>query len=530
MTNKSTLQIIKEDKNFILLLTLYIFLLLFFCSKMSPFYVTNEWSDPNVYFNVAKGMVNGRTLYTEVFDHKGPFIFFLYSAGYIISNSNFFGMFIIELISWLLMSYSIYLTARLYLGKAGSFFTALIFPSFLLKLMIAGGSAEEFILVGEIISLYLFVRYFKDKGNFSHNPWCMFVHGIICSMVILTKINLIMFWFFPLLGIFINLLSNKRYKNIIYNLLAYLAGFALVAIPIILYFYVNNALEEAYNTYIVLNSKYAKVGSLTEVLILLVTKILYLFLDSFSLFLLPIIGIFIFPVNFIKNTIGRWSIILSGITLYVIIFMSKTFFYYYPIPFLVFDVLGLVCIFIYIKKYASIKFTSGMIASFFFIFFFMCLSQKRLTNTWLEYKILNSKDFKVDGFMTERLSDEIKKSPHPTLLNLGFGLGNSLFTTCNIVPNVKFFLKPNLPFSTFPELRNDQTEYIRQKKTEFIVLPCRIYNLSKIKENDPNNTDEFLYYYHLPVLKENYNLIKTDTIKNDIDNNALEVYYLYKRK
>ena len=34
-------------------------IVLFFCSKNSPFYVFNDWVDANAFFTMGKGMMNG---------------------------------------------------------------------------------------------------------------------------------------------------------------------------------------------------------------------------------------------------------------------------------------------------------------------------------------------------------------------------------------------------------------------------------------------------------------------------------------
>lgn len=511
------------DRRLIFLLFIYVVLLLFFGSKMSPFYTSNEWADPNIYFNVAKGMLNGRTLYTEVFDHKGPLIFFIYGAGCFISSTSFFGMFLIQVISWTILLSYVYFTAKLYLNQALSFIISLIFSLFLMKLMKAGGSVEEFILVWECISLYYFIKYFKQISLSAHLPKYMFIHGTLCTMTLLTKINLIMFWFFPLLFIFLTILWHKNFKNFLLNVIYFLSGCAIVALPVIFYLYYNNALEEAYNVYIVLNSKYSQISSISGTLILLLSRISFLFIDSFSLLVFPAIGLFYFSIKYFKSKAISLTLILSGISSYITIFMAPMFQYYYPIPFLVFSVLGLIGLFLYLQKYISTRFSISPLILITIISVFLGLSLRLLTNTWVETTIL-----KQNKYLTEKLRNEIIKEKHPTLLNLGFGLGNSLFTTCNIVPNVKYFVKPNLSYNIYPQLRNEQTSYIKKKKTQFIVLPYRPYKGESYIHVE--NTDEFLYYKNLPVLKENYNLITIDTIKNRIDENNLEIYYLYKRK
>ena len=135
------------ENKIIILLGCYVFFLLIICSHMSPLYYSNEWADVNIYFNVAKAIFNGRTLYTETFDHKGPLIFFIYGLGYLISNNSFFGMFLIQWIAWFTMVYYIYKLSKLYLDNTFAYIVAIIFPVFILKMMKAGGSAEEFIPV-----------------------------------------------------------------------------------------------------------------------------------------------------------------------------------------------------------------------------------------------------------------------------------------------------------------------------------------------------------------------------------------------
>ena len=127
-------EIISEKKTLIILFV-YSFLLLFFCSKMSPLYPFNEWDDINLYFTIGKGLFNGKIIYSELFDHKGPLIFFIYGIAYLISNTTFFGMYIIEALMWAFMICAGYFTAKLYIDKIYAFIVALIYPLFTLPLI-----------------------------------------------------------------------------------------------------------------------------------------------------------------------------------------------------------------------------------------------------------------------------------------------------------------------------------------------------------------------------------------------------------
>jgi len=495
---------------------------------MSPFYYSNEWADANVYFNIGKAIFNGKILYTEVFDHKGPLIFFIYGLGYLISNTSFLGVFLIELLLWCAMITAIYYIAKLYLNRGLACIIAFLFPVFLVELMKAGGSAEEFILTFECISLYFFIKYFKEKDASTHNPSYMFVHGILCSMVLFIKINLIMFWFFPLAGIFLSLLIKKEYRNLAVNFLTFLGGLLVVATPIIGYLYTNDALEEAYRIYIELNRKYAELQGVGDTLLLLIYRILYLFIQPLSLLLLPLLGILYFPLKCIKNVIGKWAFVLTGLVLYIIIYMSPVYQAYYPLPFMIYTLLGILSIFIMLDRYAKLpSLPLKYVVLFAFVLFYAGISRTNLDET----KLSIYSDEKPH-LMTQKMHNIITKEEAPTLLNLGFGLGNSLFTTCNIIPNVKYFLSPNLTYKSYPDLRDEQEKYIKNKATLFVVTQQELFITSKkkegweSKEREVNNQE---YFEHLPAFKENYSLILVDTIINTIDSKSLDIYKLYKR-
>ena len=89
-----------KNKNVTLYLSLFIiaFTTLLFCSHSSFLYPTNTWVDVNCFVTVAKSMLNGKLLYRDIYDQKGPYLFFIHILCYIVSPNSFFGVFILELV------------------------------------------------------------------------------------------------------------------------------------------------------------------------------------------------------------------------------------------------------------------------------------------------------------------------------------------------------------------------------------------------------------------------------------------------
>ncbi|MBK5721767.1 glycosyltransferase family 39 protein [Dysgonomonas sp. Marseille-P4677] len=497
---------ILEEKNIFVVLFIYAFLLIFFCSLMSPLYPFNDWSDINLYFNIGKAMFHGQTLYTDIFDHKGPLIFVIYGIGSLISEQSFLGMYIIESLTWVLMIFSTYLIARLYLDKIYAFAVALIFPVLLLSHSSEGGSAEEFIVLFEIISLYLFIRYFKNKEASAHKPAHMLLHGIMCTVVIFIKINLVVFWVFPLLAIFINILLKKEYKNLFWNIFSFIGGVLIVSLPIVIYFWVNNALSYAWDTYITLNRTYAQIGDFSRIMENLIVRFYQrLKYDNYE-FVIILIGAVYFPFKYIGCRIGKAAIILSFASLYTVIFMAANYVFYYSMPYYIFSILGCIVILDLVRKYIRIQ----PHWYFYLLFTIVALACGIKTKEFFSRSkevILRQKQ---PNDVLHKFYNIVIQEKNPTLMCLGLDATTGIFTMANIMPNVKYFISPNLPYNIYPEMRDEQTRYIEDKEVEFIILSGASFSYD--------------YYRALPILQENYNLEST------FEENGISTYFLYKRK
>ncbi|MDR0824135.1 MAG: hypothetical protein LBN74_03515, partial [Prevotella sp.] len=427
-------------------------------------------------------------------------------VGYLISNTSFLGMYIIEVLMWTFMIYAAYFTAKLYLDKVYAFIVALIFPLFVLSHSLEGGSAEEFIIVFESISLLLFLIYFKDKNGSTHRPVYMLIHGVLCAAALLIKINLIVFWFFPLLAIFINILKHKEYKNFIRNIIAYIVGLLILILPVSIYFIYNNALSDAWNTYITLNANYAKLGDISQIIENLTVRFYQrLRFEPFE-YLVILTGVFYFPIKYIKNPLEKIALIISFIALHIVIFMSPNYVFYYSIPYYIFSLLGCVVIFDIIGKFLKLQAKWHFYILFLILALAIGVKEKSFFGT---SKAEIRREQKPDNLVFQ-FSDIITKEKNPTLLNLSLDLGNGVFTMANIIPNVKYFISPNLPHSIYPDMRDEQTKYIENKEVQFIILSEFSFN--------------FDYFYNLPALNENYEIIDTYI------EYATKTYYLYKRK
>lgn len=510
MQFQSTIKQIKESKSYLIALTLYAFLFLFFCSKMSPLYPTNEWEDVNVYFNIGKGIMEGRTLYSEIFDPKGPFIFLLYGFGYLISHTSFIALYIFFSIGWAIALYSIFRSVEtIFNGKKTlAFLTALLTPIVALQYIYVGGSAEEIILIAQCVSLYIFISYF-NRAKTGVNS--LYILGITTSIIIFTKINLSLFCFFPLLAIFIDLLSQKKVRPFLASTAYYLLGFGTIALPICFYLWYNNALEEAFNTYILLNKHLAVNIPIQELIKNGASRFYTMFRENLIGATLVLIGIFYFPIRYISVSIAKTAFILSGITMISIIFFAGVFHFYYPLPLYIFAPLGLIVVFGWLDKYITIEY-SAKVLSFFAIFALLLGIAKTSFFEMGGSQIARQVDPEGPAYQFKHIID---KEKNPNFLNLAYGNTIGIYTICNIIPDTRFFTSLNIAHELYPTLRDEQTKYVDNQQCQFIALD----NLN------PN----FEHFKELPSLQNNYSLIDSCLVEKTYIDGQFHIYYLYKR-
>jgi len=488
-----------------LFLFFYVLILFFGCSKFSPLYSFNYWADINIYFTIGKGIWFDKVIYKDLFDHKGPLIFFIYGIGYLISNTSFLGMFIIQVLVQFIGLYFSYLTLKLFLNRNLSLILALLVPLFVLVYNGNGGAAEEFIFVFQVISFYYFLHYFK-KDNAEHPPKYMFIHGIMFSFAFYIKFNLVILWFFPIILIQLFILYKQLYSNFIANVLNFISGFLLITLPLLIYFYFNNALIDFWNSYFQFNFIYGelKISSVKDYVLGITVQIIREIIGHYIIYSFIILGILFFVFSSVlKLKIGRLIILLSSVTSIFVIVSTRVLLDYYLVPFLVFSLTGCICFGLLLEK----KISADIRKPFFMIAFLVCILigfyQKSFFG--LSFSNLYTRDFPPTE--VEFFQPQLQKVENPTLLVTGFKKGIPVFSKYNIVPNTRFFFFPNIHHETYPTIRDEQTRYIKEGLTDFVIL-----------------YETFRYYeYYKQVLEGNY------SIQSKFEDGIGGVTYLYKK-
>lgn len=242
----------------ILALIAFLFLLLFSYGT-SPLFIDNFGiSDSAIFLLIGKGVTSGHVPYVDLFDHKGPVMFFIEALGWWISP-NRLGNFFVQ---WIFMGANLVLIfkmGRLFLEKKWCWI-----PVFFLLLILAatfegGNLTEEYSLPLLLLPLYLALKYFKLEpiGKAKHPPIYALVYGMCFTLIVFIRLNNGVFIGAVVLVVMIQLLANKSIRNFFDNVLTFLSGSFFVCLLVAIYFFANHAFGDMiYGTFL-FNMKYA---------------------------------------------------------------------------------------------------------------------------------------------------------------------------------------------------------------------------------------------------------------------------------
>lgn len=224
---------------------------LLIASSSSPLYATNFWTDTNIYFTIGRGMTRGLMPYTDLFDHKGPLLYMLYALGALVSDTTFFGVFLLEAASLTAALMLAYQTVGLF-GRGRLNLLAIPVTACVTATCTAfnqGGSAEEFVLPALMLAIYAVLRRFEEGERCAHPARLYVAFGAAMGWVFAIK--------YTDCGLFFGLAAaallwewrRRGFRAAFRCGLWCLLGMALVVAPIALYLAWGGALASCIEVY-----------------------------------------------------------------------------------------------------------------------------------------------------------------------------------------------------------------------------------------------------------------------------------------
>jgi hypothetical protein len=423
-----------------ILLFLFAVLVISLFSTCSFLYPLNPWDDANVYMTIGNAMLSGKELYVDIFDHKGPMLFFMHEAAAVLSRSSFVGIYLIEILCcFFYLLYSLR-TMRLFSSSP------IVVPLTCLLGVITyssdffsyGDSVEEFSLPFLAQCLYYMLRFVKDR--YVPNRWQSFVMGVGLATIFWMKFNILFFYFGAILTLVFIAWRNKQWEDLMHVVLWVIVGIVAVTLPVLGYFAVHGTLDALWEAYFMVNIfHYHGVATNGE--------------PDFWWFPLVKLGIWavlMLPLVFLRV---RWEVKLLVFGTYgVLLFSFSTLtvqFYYFLTIFTFFPLL-----INYIRDYVPTVRAYIVMA--------LVAILGTVTN-WNLISLLNG-TFPTDVLEMAEIINANKSEDSEVLTFSSYDTGIYLFTQ-HLPPNKNYFLSSILD----PEIRREQAELVASGKIKYLV-------------------------------------------------------------
>ena len=477
---------------------------LMICSKSSFLYPMNDWVDVQCFLTMGRELMRGQIPYVDLYEQKGPVLYFVYALASVFSQKSFFGVFLLEIITVGLFLHYSGRIAELYLGKSRIIY--------LLQIILAvitctsytfrhGGGVEEMSLFFFSYGLYAVLRAVHEKRELSFRE--ALLNGVFAGCAFWVKYTMVGFYLGLALFVLIWYLGwVQDGKKLLRTIGQFLLGFAVVSAVVVIFFWAVGGLEDLYTAYFYNNlflypdeselSKWAQIIDNYQTMVQWVPELTFLLCA----------GIVFFLLRLHKNYLDLLGTILCFAGLAVGTCWGKSM-SYYALVFYAFSVFGLIGI-AWLLQSPHVKELYHILAEkiprlpqCLVAFALVCAviySYAASSNTYLM-------EYDREEMPQYQFAETINQVEDATVLNFGF-LDGGFYYAADVQPTCKFFCTFNV---SAPGMWQTQYEVINEKQVDFVIT--RKYELS-----------------HYNVKAANYTLVDTATLYFEgVD----FVYYLY---
>ena len=439
---------------------------LFFCSKSSPAYPINDWSDANIYFSAGKGMLAGRVMYRDLYDHKGPLIYALHALCALVCPADFTGVWGLEILfaaAFLLESYR---AVKAMAGRRAALLsvplTALcVYTSYCFQ---AGDSAEELALPMILLVQLHWLEALENEKPVSFGR--LLGDGFLFGCVFWMKFTLCGAQGMALLLGCILAARRNGARGFFRSLGGLILGFLLSTLPWLIYFGLNGALTDWLKTYLYDNLflySGGEGGLLWRAKQML--KSGWEWLSRSPLCALPVcIGAISTFFDHGKNGWQRVRWLLPFLLGALGVLIGGKTYPYYPLALAAF----LPCFFGWLGGRLEKKLSRLSERAYPLLAAALCGLCVLLCPVFSP-NVKESFGLPREETMQYWFAAKIDETPGATLLNYGF-MDAGFYTAARITPNVKYYHQTNVPLQ---EMLDEQVRYIHDGVCDYVVTRGR---------------------------------------------------------
>jgi len=221
-------------------------------SPYLPVFSENMGRDSGVFIYTGKQVLDGKIPYLDVWDHKGPLLYYINAFGLLLGNYTLYGLWIIQFTFIALSAFVSFYLLKISFGKipaiTGTFFWLTNLP-----LLIEGGNlTEEYALLFQFIAIFFF--YLSEKQR---SIKYMFWVGIFSGLCATLKPNIVGIFIAAAIYLTLKGLVTKEYYHSLKSAISMFIGATLPLLAFSLYFILKGAMHDFLDQYLYYNLIYS---------------------------------------------------------------------------------------------------------------------------------------------------------------------------------------------------------------------------------------------------------------------------------
>lgn len=453
---------------------------MFFFGLNSPIHTFNAHSDYQWYLTMGRGLVAGKIPYRDLFEQKGPIVYFVYAVASLFPNPQY-AVWVFECISVSLFLFFAYRIARKF---ASCYLSLAVVPLVMMMLSvnfvraINGAAVEEFCLPIFAYALSCFLDFLL--GHHVQNWRRGLALGICLGILLWVKYLTWEFFFLPMLIWLILNLARRNFMYILRTGLLMLGGILIITIPILIYFGAVGALSSLWEVYFITNMGSYSGHDTANVLEYIcsfepwITNAKALFVGPYFVFMF-LVGILVFAIRHKKQK--GWLIPLAAIGSWLMTGFFCGYGYYY-IPLFSYGILGAVYLvklvhrlFISIDIVICRQWVCRMLLCFVVIGSFCMalpgvLSLKEINRPRNDYAPL---------VLADIIAEYNETAEKPATL-FTYRIGDiGFYNAAGVIPNVRYWAQNCFTEDGLPEMYAAFDETIQNQVCDFVVLTKEVF-------------------------------------------------------
>ncbi len=218
--------------------------------------------DGGIFLYVGSLILKGRIPYLEVWENKGPLVFYINALGLTISGGSRWGVWFLEFLFFLSAGVIGYIVVKRLMGVIPALVGTFVWIIAAGNVLQGGNFSEEYSLLFSFIAIF---GFWKSLEHPQKNFYVLLV-GISLGLNILLRPNNISMQAGAAGAYFILALFSKEWRIFFKRILWYAIGVIVVMVPVILYFSTQGALTEMINVVLVFNFQYSDGFNLVGIL------------------------------------------------------------------------------------------------------------------------------------------------------------------------------------------------------------------------------------------------------------------------